>query len=83
MEESKQAGNSVAEQKAKIRSRYQGIDPSLLVVIPAKTEASLYDDHIQNFLSCYFSLWIEQKGHSSISPVLRVLFRIFFSACAF
>ncbi len=53
MEESKQAGNSVAEQKAKIRSRYQGIDPSLLVVIPAKTEASLYDDHIHRRVAVY------------------------------
>lgn len=53
MIERKQAGSSTAEQKAKIRSRYQGVDPGLLVVIPAKTEADLYDDHIHRRVAVY------------------------------
>lgn len=53
MKEREQSGSSIAEQKAKIRSRYQGVDPGLLVVIPAKTEADLYDDHIHRRVAVY------------------------------
>ena len=38
MKEQEASVNSITEQKAKIRLRYQGIDPNLLVVLPAKTE---------------------------------------------
>ena len=35
MKEQEASVNSLTEQKAKIRLRYQGIDPNLLVVLPA------------------------------------------------
>lgn len=41
MKEQEASVNSITEQKAKIRLRYQGIDPNLLVVLPAKTETGL------------------------------------------
>lgn len=53
MRKNKQLGNGTVEQKAKIRSRYQGIDPELLDVIPAKTEAGLYDDDIHRRVAVY------------------------------
>lgn len=53
MKESELTGYSVAEQKKKIRSRYQGIDPGLLDVIPAKTEAGLYDDYVHRRIAVY------------------------------
>ena len=46
MKEQEASVNSITEQKAKIRLRYQGIDPNLLVVLPAKTETGLYDDTV-------------------------------------
>ncbi len=53
MGEQKQTEISTEEQKSKIRARYQGIDPALLVVIPAKTEAGLYDDHVHRRVAVY------------------------------
>ena len=53
MKEQESSANSVIEQKAKIRSRYQGINPSLLVVLPAKTENNLYDDTVHRRVAVY------------------------------
>lgn len=53
MRKNKQLGKGTVEQKAKIRSRYQGIDPELLDVIPAKTEAGLYDDNVHRRVAVY------------------------------
>lgn len=53
MKETRQTGDCVVEQKRKIRSRYQGIDPNLLDVIPAKTEAGLYDDCVHRRVAVY------------------------------
>lgn len=53
MQEGEKTGKSAAEQKARIRSRYQGIDPSLLEVLPAKTEAGLYDDTVHRRVAVY------------------------------
>ena len=50
MKEQEASVNSITEQKAKIRLRYQGIDPNLLVVLPAKTETGLYDDTVHRRL---------------------------------
>lgn len=47
MKEQEASVNSITEQKAKIRLRYQGIDPNLLVVLPAKTE------HITQLISSF------------------------------
>ena len=35
---------SKAQQKARIRERYKGIDPDVLEVIPARKRADFYDD---------------------------------------
>ena len=53
MEKRKQTGYDPTQQKANIRSRYQGIDSSLLDVIPAKTEAGLYDDCTHRRVAVY------------------------------
>ena len=53
MKEHEQDSSNVLEQKAKIRSRYQGIDPNLLVVLPAKTVAGLYDNEIHRRVAIY------------------------------
>lgn len=53
MKEHEQASGNVLEQKAKIRSKYQGIDPNLLVVLPAKTVAGLYDNEIHRRVAIY------------------------------
>lgn len=44
MKEAEISDGRVDLQKSKIRSRYRGIDPELLEVIPAKPTESLYDD---------------------------------------
>lgn len=53
MKEQEASVNSITEQKAKIRLRYQGIDPNLLVVLPAKTETGLYDDTVHRRVAVY------------------------------
>lgn len=40
-------------QKSRIRSRYQGIDPDLLEVIPAKPQESIYDDNVYRRVAVY------------------------------
>lgn len=40
-------------QKLRIRSRYQGIEPELLEVIPAKPTENLYDDNVHKRVAVY------------------------------
>lgn len=65
MSEQGQSGSDVAEQKAKIRSRYRGIDPDLLVVLPAKTEAGLYDDAIHRRVAVYVRVSTDDPHQTS------------------
>ncbi|MCM1044343.1 MAG: recombinase family protein [Candidatus Gastranaerophilales bacterium] len=44
---------NVDAQKSRIRSRYQGIDPGLLEVIPAKPVEGLYDDNVFRRVAVY------------------------------
>lgn len=71
MKESEQTGYSVEEQKTKIRSRYQGIDPSLLVVIPAKTEAGIYDDHVHRRVAVYARVSTDDPHQTSSYELQR------------
>lgn len=45
--------SNVDLQKLRIRSRYQGIDPELLEVIPAKPTENLYDDNVHRRVAVY------------------------------
>lgn len=65
MKECEQSGSSAGVQKEKIRSRYQGIDPDLLVVIPAKTEAGLYDDNIHRRVAVYVRVSTDDPHQTS------------------
>lgn len=47
------SGFGTESQKKRIRSRYQGIDPDLLEVIPAKPVKGLYDDNIYRKVAVY------------------------------
>lgn len=53
MLESELANSNAVEQKSKIRTRYKGIDPSLLKVIPARSVAGLYDDDVHRRVAVY------------------------------
>ena len=44
---------SKAEQKARIRRRYQGIDPNLLECIPGEPQIDYYDDDIHQRVAIY------------------------------
>lgn len=53
MQDNEKSGGDVAAQKSKIRSRYRGIDPSLLEVILAKPVPGLYDDDVYRRVAVY------------------------------
>lgn len=53
MIESEGHGHSVAEQKAKIRERYRGIDTSELDVIPAAPQENFYEDKREKRVAVY------------------------------
>lgn len=53
MKEAKFSDGSIDSQKSRIRSRYQGIDPDLLEVIPAKPIEGLYDDNVFRRVAVY------------------------------
>lgn len=46
-------GDRTDSKKTGIRSRYQGIDPNLLEIIPAKPIEELYDDHTHRKVAVY------------------------------
>lgn len=53
MIESEEHGHSIAEQKAKIRERYRGIDTSELDVIPAAPQENFYEDTREKRVAVY------------------------------
>ncbi len=53
MKGSEFSGSSADIQKSRIRSRYRGIDPDLLEVIPAKPTEGLYDDNVHRRVAVY------------------------------
>ena len=53
MKEAELPGINADIQKSRIRSRYQGVDPKLLEVIPAKPAADLYDDSAHRRVAVY------------------------------
>lgn len=53
MKEAELPGKNADIQKSRIRSRYQGVDPKLLEVIPAKPAADLYDDSAHRRVAIY------------------------------
>lgn len=53
MIESEEHGHSIAEQKAKIRERYRGIDTSELDVIPATPQENFYEDTREKRVAVY------------------------------
>lgn len=53
MKEDEFSGGNADSQKSRIRSRYQGIDPELLEVIPAKPAENLYDDTVYRRVAVY------------------------------
>ncbi|MCM1183460.1 MAG: recombinase family protein [Roseburia sp.] len=53
MKKAEVSGSGADAQKFRIRSRYQGIDPALLEVIPAKPQESLYDDDVHRRVAVY------------------------------
>ncbi len=53
MIESEEHGHSIAEQKARIRERYRGIDTSELDVIPAAPQENFYEDTREKRVAVY------------------------------
>lgn len=53
MRETERLDGGVGAWKSKIRSRYRGIDPDLLEVIPAKPPEDLYDDNVYRRVAVY------------------------------
>ena len=53
MKESEENIKSIANQKAKIRERYKGIDPDQLDVIPAIPQANFYEDTKEKRVAVY------------------------------
>lgn len=53
MKDAKFSDSNVDSQKSRIRSRYQGVDPGLLEVIPAKPVEDLYDDNVHRRVAVY------------------------------
>lgn len=53
MKEAKFSGGNIDSQKFSIRSRYQGINPDLLEIIPAKPTEGLYDDNVYRRVAVY------------------------------
>lgn len=53
MKETEFCRDSADTKKSRIRSRYRGIDPGLLEVIPAKPAADLYDDNVYRRVAVY------------------------------
>lgn len=47
------SGDCTDLQKAKIRTRYRGIDPELLEAIPARETENLYDDNVHRRVAVY------------------------------
>lgn len=76
MKECEQSGSSAGVQKEKIRSRYQGIDPDLLVVIPAKTEAGLYDDNIHRRVAVYVRVSTDDRIRHHHMSFRKIIMKI-------
>ena len=53
MGETKFSGSGADSKKSAVRLRYQGIDPDLLEVIPAKSVEDLYDDNVYRRVAVY------------------------------
>ena len=53
MKESEEKATSVAEQKAKIKKRYQGVDKDMLEKIPAAPQVDFYDDEREKRVAVY------------------------------
>ena len=53
MKESEEKAASVAEQKAKIKKRYQGVDKDMLEKIPAAPQVDFYDDEREKRVAVY------------------------------
>lgn len=53
MKEAEFSDGNVDSQKSRIRSRYRGIDPDSLEVIPAKPAEGLYDDNVYRKVAVY------------------------------
>ena len=58
-------GSSTDIKKMKIRTRYQGIDPELLEVIPAKPTEDLYDDNIYRRVALYVRVSTDDPRQTS------------------
>ena len=58
-------GSSTDIKKMKIRTRYQGIDPELLEVIPAKPTEDLYDDNIYRRVAVYVRVSTDDPRQTS------------------
>lgn len=56
---------SAVMQKSRIRTRYQGIDPGLLEVIPAKPAEDIYDDHVYKRVAVYVRVSTDNPGQTS------------------
>lgn len=53
MKDAEISGGNADSQKSRIRSRYRGINPGLLEVIPARPAKGLYDDSIHRRVAVY------------------------------
>lgn len=53
MEEMEYSCENVDTKRSRIRSRYRGIDPDLLEVIPARSVESIYDDNVHRRVAVY------------------------------
>lgn len=57
--------NSVSEQKARIRQRYQGIDEDLLEVIPALPRSDFYEDQREKRVGVYARVSTDDPNQTS------------------
>lgn len=71
-------GNSI--QKSRIRSRYQGVDPDLLEVIPAKPAEDLYDD-VYRRVAVYVRVSTDDPSQTSSYELQKNYYEDFVSRC--
>ena len=68
---------SKAEQKARIRRRYQGIDPNLLECIPGEPQIDYYDDDIHQRVAIYVRVSTGDPNQTSSFELQRKYYEEF------
>lgn len=70
-----------AAKKSRIRLRYQGIDPDLLEVIPAKPTEDIYDDHVHRRVAVYVRVFTDDPSQTSSYELQKNYYEDYVSRC--